>query len=212
MLKKIFKRESQEESKKQEVAALIEDAMHCLAQGHEDDAINIVNNAINHNQENQFEPLATISLYETLVKIYQTKENSRMANATRRDMIDYIEREVPELKEGALPAMYELYKAGQYKPEAHNIPTMASLAYQQNAYDDVLRIVGNFAKEHPDHADIGKNYLLVSKALLAQQQPEKAYRLLSGLIKKYPNDAKIMEIKSAFLEAKNLLLQKQKKA
>lgn len=194
-------------AKENTVDALIQDAKQCLKNGHPDDAIAILESAL---KDSEHSPDTMMILYETLINAYNQQENESLVNKVRRDMIDYVSAKAPHLKERVLPSVLDLYSAGQFTPSADEVYSLAQAALQRQDFPAVIRLVGRFAQENPSHPDLVGIYLVMGKALMGQKDTEKAYRLLGGLMKKYPNDTMTIEVKSAFLEAKRQLQMQQK--
>lgn len=203
MLKKIFKKKDDS----QDIATLIQDAKACLANGYFDDAVSVIDSALL--QENK-SPSNYFDLYNTLISIYEQQGNQDLANATRHKLLNYIKESAPERQDIALPIMLALYKAKQFTADKDEVNALAKLAFQQQDHETAIQIVGQFSKNHPQHPDIVANYLIVGKALTAKGEAEKAYRLLGGLLKSYPNDWQATEVKTAFLAAKDIMQGKGK--
>lgn len=184
----------------QDVVTLITEAQTHLKAGYADEAIRIIENAL---QEEELDIIDTISLYETLIDIHENENNHNQANHVRQQMLSYVEKVAPELKESSLPIMIDLFKEKQLSPEKDDIHALARVAYQHQDYDTAIKLVGQFAHQEPDHMDLINNYLLVGKSLLAKGKAERAYRLLGGLMTAYPESKKNEEVKTIFLQAKS---------
>ncbi len=206
MLKKILKFNKKKDAAGNDVANLLQDAQTCLKSGHPDDAISIITNALESKEEKNLDAASMVALYETLTDMYRQQDNQKMVTATQRNLLSFVEKDAPELVGSTLPIKYELFKAGELRLTPDAVSGIAQLAYEQQEYEEVIKIVGKFAHNHPEHSDIGKNYLLVGKALVKEQKPEQAYRLLASLAKKYPQDAETPNVKQFLLEIKKVHL------
>ena len=71
-------------------------------------------------------------------------------------------------------------------------------------------MLADLIKKNPDHPENDLLYLLIGKALTKQGHVKKSYRLFNTLIKKYPKSDNLADMKSALLEAKNKLKNKNK--
>lgn len=194
-------------AKENTIDAVLQDAKQCLNSGHPDDAIAILDTAL---KDSGHSPDTMMGLYEALISAYSQQENESLANTVRRDMVDYVLANAPHLKERILPSILDLHSAGQFTPSADEVYPLAQAALQRQDFPTVTRLIGRFAQDNPSHPDLVGIYLVMGKALMGQKDTEKAYRLLGGLMKKYPDSPMTIEVKSTFLEAKRQL-QMQKK-
>ncbi|PID66073.1 MAG: hypothetical protein CR975_04830 [Gammaproteobacteria bacterium] len=185
---------------------ILADAKTCMRSGHFEDAANLLNNLI----ANKAAPVIDkIHAYQMLVDVYRQLEQPAQILQTQHELLHYVTREAPHYKTKILSTVMALVKAGEFTPTPDEVHEIATLALAENQPELVLSLVGKFAKQVPEHPDVVANYLLAAKALDKQGQYEKAYRLLGGLIKKYPEHALMIEVKSEFLSVKRKLVQKQ---
>lgn len=175
--------------------SLIGDIQLCLRNGHPEDADNLLKTL-------DVTEVATdemINTYELLVNTYAQQGNHTAADDNRRWLLAYMTAHAPQQRTRILPTLMPLAKSGEFQPEADEVNALVTVAFNQQDYDGVLKIIGDFAKKYPEHTDIAANYFLAGKAFHAQKQYEKAYRLLGRLIKKYPQHSLMPDIKSEFL-------------
>lgn len=181
--------------------SVINDAKQCIQNGYDDDAIGLLE-VVASNTENVDE---AITAHELLLQIYEKQNNHDKINETRRRLIAFVSHHAPDKANRILPMRLALAKSGEMPPAADDVKRLADFAFSQQDYSGVLKVVGLFAKQHPNHPDIVANYLLVGKALSANKQYEKAYQILGGLLKKYPDDPLALDLKSELALVKRKL-------
>lgn len=172
--------------------SVINDARKCIQNGYDDDAIGLLEIAIN-NTENVDD---AITAHELLLQIYEKKNNHDKISETRRQLIAFVNHHAPSQANRIMPMRLALAKSGEMPPAADDVKYLANFAFSQHDYSGVLKVIGLFAKQYPNHPDIVANYLLVGRALSANKQYEKAYQIIGGLLKKYPDNPLALELKS----------------
>lgn len=172
--------------------SLLADAKQCIQKGYDDDAISLLE-IVTQDVTNSDD---VVSAYELLLQIYDRQNNVGKHNETRQRLMHFVQTQAPQHASRVLPMRLALAKSGEMPPAADEVKTLAEFAYAQQDYTGVLKVVGMFAKQYPDHVDIAANYLLVGRALRANKQYKKAYQILGGLLNKYPNDPLALDIKS----------------
>lgn len=98
-------------------------------------------------------------------------------------------------------------QAEAFQPQL--IYPLANLALINRDAELAVKLTTGFAKKHPNHVDIPGNYFVAAKALKTLRKSEQAYKILAHLIKTYPNDEEMPEIKALFSEVKTKLKAKQ---
>ncbi len=87
-------------------------------------------------------------------------------------------------------------QADFYYPDAGVVFELGELAYKSRSYDAALRIFNGFHQRFPKSPDIPKAYLMLAKMLVDHRQSDKqAKQVLNFLLKKYPEDELVPEIR-----------------
>lgn len=178
--------------------SVIDDAKQCLQENHVDDAIKLLDMIIKNPEDSE----QAITAYELLMQAHSQLPNSSQLKAIQRQFLTYVMQHAPQQQARAIPAASALAKSGEWVPDADQIKSLADYMLRRRDYKGVLKIVGAFAKKHPGHVDTAANYYLVSKALIGLKQYNKAYKILGGLMKQFPNSPLALDIKSEFLAVK----------
>lgn len=78
---------------------------------------------------------------------------------------------------------------------ADSVLPLAQFAARQQHYKTVLALTRQFAKNHPNHAQLIDIYILAARALAKSGAADKAQQLLQQLLARYPDHAKTAQIR-----------------
>jgi tetratricopeptide (TPR) repeat protein len=96
-------------------------------------------------------------------------------------------------------------KPDYYYPDQKVVFEVGQLAHESFYYDDVLRVFNNFHQHFPQSPNIPNAYLLVAKVMTEHKQKDKqAIQILNFLLKNYPQDKLIPDIKEYLQVINNL--------
>lgn len=166
-----------------------------IKEGMQDEAINRLQNKIkDDNNLDYFKKFHQLLLLTGRVKEFIKVEEKYIQTINLNEKIS---------KNKALQEIMAIYRAcidakpDYYYPQQGLVFAVGELAHESFYYDDVLRIFNNFHIRFPDSPNIPKAYLLVAKVMAEHQQKDKeAKKILNFVLKKYPEDTLIPDIKS----------------
>ena len=99
----------------------------------------------------------------------------------------------------AFRLLEEIYanKESYLEASESDLGILAKHAFSSEKFPLVIKLLNGFNKNYPNSQEVVTNYYLIAQVLYKNPKTQgKALAILNGLIKKYPNHAKIPEIKS----------------
>jgi tetratricopeptide (TPR) repeat protein len=174
-----------------------------IKEGMQNEAINRLQEKVKHdNNLEYFKKFQQLLLLTGRVKEFIEFEENYIRTINLNEKIP---------KNKALQEIMAIYRAcidakpDYYYPQQSLVFAVGQLAHDSFYYDDVLRIFNNFHIRFPESPNIPKAYLLVAKVMAEHQQKDKeAKKILNFLLKKYPEDPLIPDIKAYLQVIDNL--------